>query len=128
MQLPLLVESQSWPDAGGLYGIRDRVRSKVDIPAIKNWLKTLDKEDYTPGHNYLTADELPEPLKWMSFGYVGLSEDKKGNPFVDISGGGGFFHWGATIGMEDMVISESDLDSRYHSWLLVEPGFYVGEW
>jgi len=128
MPLPLLVKSQLRPDAGGLYGIRDRVRSQVDIPAIQNWLKTLDKEDYTPRSDYLSADKLPEPLKWMSFGSVHLSEDKNGNPFVDISAGGGFFHWGATIGMEDMVISESDLESRYDSWLLVEPGVYVGEW
>jgi hypothetical protein len=128
MPLLRLVELPLWPDAGGLYGIRDRVRNQVDIPAIQNWLKTLDKEDYTPRSDYLSADKLPEPLKWMSFGNVRLSEDKNGNPFVNISGGGGFFHWGATIGTEDMVISESDLDSRYHSWLLVEPGFYVGEW
>jgi len=128
MPLLRLVELPLWSDAGGLCGIRDRVRNQVDIPAIQNWLKTLDKEDYTPRRNYLSADELPEPLKWMSFGSVHLSVDENGNPFVDISAGGGFHHWGATIGMEDMVISESDLNSRYHSWLLVEPGFYVGEW
>jgi len=54
--------------------------------------------------------------------------DKNGNPFVVISAGGGFNHWGATIGLQDTVISECDLESRYHSWLLAEPGVYVGEW
>lgn len=132
MLLPLLVESQLRPDAGGLYGLRDRVRSQADIPAIRNWLKTLDNEDYTPRSDYLSADKLPEPLKWMSFGSVHLSEDKNGNPYVVISAGvfdhWGANHWGATIGLEDMVISESDLESRYECWLLVEPGVYVYEW
>jgi len=128
MQLPLLVESQSCPDAGGLYGIRDRVRSQADIPAIRDWLKTLDKKDYIPRRDYLSADELPEALKAMCFGVVSLSGDKNGNPVVYISAGGGFHHWEATIGMKDMLISESELESRYECWLLVEPGVYVGEW
>jgi hypothetical protein len=124
-----LVESQLWPDAGAfIYGLRDRVRNQADIPAIRNWLKTLDKKDYIPRRDYLSADELPEALKAMCFGVVSLSEDKNGNPEVYIFAGGGFHHWGATIGMEDMVISESDLESRYECWLLVEPGVYVYEW
>jgi len=128
MQLPLLVESQSWSDAGGLYGLRDRVRSQADIPAIRDWLKTLDKEDYAGHPGYLPPDKLPESMKAGCFGVVSLYEDKDGNPVVKISAGGGFHHWGITIGMGDMVISESDLDSRYECWLLVEPGVYVGEW
>jgi len=123
------VESQLWPDAAAFtYGLRDRVRSQADILAIRDWLKTLDKKDYIPRRDYLSADELPEALKAMCFGVVSLSEDKNGNPEVYIFAGGGFHHWGATIGLEDMVISESDLESRYECWLLVEPGVYVGEW
>lgn len=123
------VESQLWPDAAAFtYGLRDRVRNKADIPAIQNWLKTLDKKDYTPRRDYLSADELPEPLKAMCFGVVSLSEDKNGNPKVNISAGGGFHHWGAIIGMEDMEMPPSWLDGRFDSWLLVEPGVYVGEW
>ena len=122
-------ESQLWPDAAAFtYGLRDRVRIQADIPAIRDWLKTLDKKDYIPRRDYLLADELPEALKAMCFGVVSLSEDKNGNPEVYIFAGGGFHHWGATIGLEDMVISESDLESRYECWLLVEPGVYVGEW
>ena len=129
MPMYLRVESQLWPDAAAFtYGLRDRVRSQADIPAIRDWLKTLDKKDYIPRRDYLLADELPEALKAMCFGVVSLSEDKNGNPEVYIFAGGDFHHWGATIGMEDMVISESDLESRYDSWLLVEPGVYVGEW
>ena len=129
MPMCLRVESQLWPDAAAFtYGLRDRVRSQSDIQAIRDWLKTLDKKDYIPRRDYLSADELPEALKAMCFGVVSLSEDKNGNPEVYIFAGGGFHHWGATIGLEDMVISESDLESRYECWLLVEPGVYVGEW
>jgi len=129
MPMCLRFESQLWPDAAAFtYGLRDRVRSQADIPAVRKWLKTLDKEDYAGHPVYLPPDELPESMKAGCFGVVSLSDDKNGNPEVHISAGGGFHHWGVTIGMEDMVISESDLDSRYDSWLLVEPGVYVGEW
>ena len=131
LMTPLLfrVGSQLWPDAAAFtYGLRDRVRSKADIPAIRNWLKTLDKEDYAGDPGYLPPDKFPEALKAMCFGVVSLSEDKNGNPEVYIFAGGGFHHWGATIGLQDMVISESDLESRYECWLLVEPGVYVYEW
>ena len=129
MPMRLRVESQLWPDAAAFtYGLRDRVRSQADIPAIRNWLKTLDKKDYVPRRDYLSADEMPEPLKAMCFGVVSLSADKNGNPKINISAGGGFHHWGATIGLEDMEISESDLESQYECWLLIEPGVYVGEW
>ena len=126
MLSPLMIESQLWPDAGPfVYGFRDRIRSKADIPAIRGWLRTLDKEDYSGHRKDLRPDKLPKPLKALSFGNVSLSEDQNGNHEVNISAGGGFFHWGATIGMEDMEIPEADLDSHYESWLLVEPGAYV---
>lgn len=123
------VESKLWPDAAAFtYGLRDRVRSQADIPAVRDWLKTLDKEDYAGHPGYVPPDELPESMKAGCFGIVSLYDDKNGNPVVRISAGGGFHHWGVTIGMEDMVISESDLNSLYECWLLVEPGVYVGEW
>jgi len=111
-----------------LYGFRDRVKSRADVPAIRNWLETLDKRDYVPQHDYYSADKLPEPLKRLGLGKVSLSKDNDGNPQVRISTGGGFNHWGAAIGLEDMVIPESDLSFHYDAWLLVEPGVYVYGW
>ena len=123
------VESQLWPEAAAFtYGFRDRVRSQADIPAIRDWLKTLDKKDYVGQSRSLPPEKIPEALKSMWLGVVSLSEDKNGNPKVQTFAGGGFHHWGATIGLEDMVISESDLESRYECWLLFEPGVYVYEW
>jgi len=123
------VESRlSPPGVAFLYGFRDRVRSRADISAIRSWLKTLDKGDYVPRRDYYSPDTLPEPLKGLGLGMVSLSEDKSGNPEVNISAGGGFHHWGATIGLEDMVIPESDLRFHYDAWLLVEPGVYVYAW
>jgi len=128
MLLPLLVESQLRPDEGGLYGLRDRVRSQADIPAIRNWLKTLDKEDYVPRRDYYSPDKLPEPVKGLGLGVVFLSADKSGKPTVNFYSGGGFHHWGVTIGLEDMEIPESDLSFHYDALLLVQPGVYVYGW
>ena len=124
------VKSQlSPPGVAFLHGFRDRVRSRADIPTIRNWLKTLDKSDYIPQRDYYSSIKLlPEPLKGLGLGGVSLSKDKNGNPEVNISAGGGFHHWGATIGLEDMVIPESDLRFHYDAWLLVEPGVYVYAW
>lgn len=129
MLSPLMVESQLWPDAGPFtYGLRDSVRTKVNIPAIRGWLRTLDEEDHKEHRSYRGPNKLPEPLRSLSLGVVSLSEDRNGNPQIRISGGGGFHHWGATIGLEDMEIPESDLETQYECWLLVEPGVYVYEW
>jgi hypothetical protein len=116
------------PAKAFLYGFRDRIRNRADISAIRNWLKTLDKEDYDQHQNYVPYDQLPKSLKALKSGIVHLSYDKQGNPYVRILSGGGFSHWGVTIGMEDMEISESDLSFHYDLWLLVEPGVYIYLW
>jgi len=123
------VESKlSPPGVVFLHGYRDRVKSRADIPAIRNWLKILDKEDYVPRRDYYSPDKLPEPVKGLGLGVVFLSADKSGKPTVNFSAGGGFHHWGATIGLEDMVIPESDLRFHYDALLLVQPGVYVYAW
>ncbi|UCC99144.1 MAG: hypothetical protein JSW66_04505 [Phycisphaerales bacterium] len=104
------------------------MRSRADIPAIREWLKTLDRTDYVPRRDYYSPDTLPEPLKGVSLGVIFLSADRSGKPTVNFFAGGGFNHWGATIGLEDMVIPESYLGFRYDAWLLVEPGVYVYAW
>ena len=116
------VESYLWPPGNAFtYGFRDRIKSKADIPAIRDWLKTLNKEDYD---DYLPYNRLPESLKVLNPFGAALSADKNGNPLVRITWGAHGFHWGLTIGMEDMKIPASDL-RRYEGWLLVEPGVYV---
>jgi len=117
------VESYLWPPGNAFtYGFRDRIRDKADIEAIRDWLKTLNKEDYD---DYLPYNRLPESLKVLNPVGASLSADKNGNPLVSITWGAHGFHWGLKIGMEDMKIPASDLRHGYRGWLLVEPGVYV---
>jgi len=134
------IETYLWPPGYKpfTYGFRERIRSKADIGAIRNWLKTLSKEDCTGEaiHLLLTDSALPriqwpdsvewsEALKVCYPGYVTLDLDKNGNPKVRLTWGGPFDHWGVEIGMEDMEIPASDF-SRYGEYRLpLEPGAYI---
>jgi len=120
------IESGLWPPGKAFtYGFRDRIRSKADIEAIRDWLRAINKEDYNDFGVRLHRDKWPKSLKALSPGTVHLSTDNNDNPQVRITWGAAMFHWGLTIGMEDMEIPASDLNRWYESWLLVEPGVYV---
>lgn len=78
-----------------LYGFRDRIRSKADIEAIRVWMRTLNKEnyDFTDAQNFrVPFDEWSKSLKVLNPPNIDLYADKKGNPQVIITWGGGFFH------------------------------------
>jgi len=119
------------------YGFRDRIRSKADIEDIRNWLKTLSKEDCTGKIIDIRSYSFPYKSKWTSSikwpkslkvfnpGYVNLDLDENDNPKVRLTWGGPFAHWGVEIGMEDMKIPPSDF-GRYGEYRLpLEPGVYV---
>lgn len=127
---PLLTKSLFWPDATPFtYGFRDRVRSRTDIPAIRAWLRTFDKSDYEVPGDRVPTDQWPESLRALKpTGRVFLGPDKRGNPLIRIVWGAATFHWGLTIGLEDMEIPPLELDDYYEAWLLVEPGVYVYDW
>ena len=113
-------------DKGFLYGFRDRIRNKADIPAIRAWLRTFDRSDYDEFGNRVPPEKWPESLRKLKPGArVTLVADQKGNPKVEILEGGAIFHWGLIIGMEDMEIPASKLKDGFAEWLLVEPGVYV---
>ena len=118
---------KSWcPDWSFIHGFRDRIRSKADIPAIRDWLKTLDKEDYMEHSIEIYRDEWPESLKVLNDGnHVVIWADRNGNPQLKLTWGAAIFHWGVTIGMENMEMAPSDFEPWAESWLLVEPGVYV---
>lgn len=114
-----------WPGGPHLCGFADRIRSKADVPAIRAWLRTLDEDYYIPHDNRLPREKWPKSLKALKPPTVIVTPDKNRNPYLMIWYGAGFEHWGATIGFQDLVIPESDLNSQYYTWLLVEPGVYV---
>lgn len=120
-------ESRLWsPDRSFNRGFRDRIRSKADIPAIRHWMKTLNKEDYIEHSMDLYRDEWPESLKVLNDGRNAIIwADKNGNPQVQLTWGAAIFHWGVIIGMNNMEIPPSNFKGWAEDWLLVEPGVYV---
>lgn len=123
-----LIESRLWPDAPAfLYGFRDRIKSKADIPAVREWLRTLDTEGYDDNGNSLPTDKWPKSLKVLNPPDIYIMRNKQGNLRIKIIWGGGLFHWGVMIGLEDLEIPASEFVS-HGAWLLVQPGVYVYGW
>jgi len=107
------------------HGFRERMRSKADIEAIRDWLKRRGKKEPTGDTVRFILYGWPKSVKVLEPRYVSLDMDKNGNPKVRLHWGGGFGHWGVEIGMEDMETPESDF-SRYGEYRLpLQPGAYV---
>ena len=118
-----------------MHGFRNRIKIIANVGAIRNWLRTLDKE-HCDG-NYITLssgpypfirywpDEWPISLIMFSPNSVILDLDENNNPKVRLEWGAALGHWGFEIGMEDMEIPESDFSRRGEYRLPVEPGVYV---
>jgi hypothetical protein len=111
-----------------MYGFRDRIRSKTDIEAIRDWLRTLDKKDLEYYNQHSHYNELPESIKAIGTQSVTFTTDKNGKPMVFFAFGGGLDHWGVEIGAEDMEISQSDDISTAGYRMFVEPGFNILAW
>jgi hypothetical protein len=102
-------------------GFADRMISKTDTEAIRDWLKTVPKERCTGE----TLDSYPSSVAALKPRYVSLDLDDNGNSKVRLTWGGGFGHWGVEIGMQDMRTPPSDF-SRFGEYRLsVQPGMYV---
>lgn len=120
------------------YGFRERIRSKADIEAIRNLLRTLQNENYSSVSIELSRDsdslkkQWPDSIEWpksltvFNPNYVNLVLDDNRNPKVSLTWGGPFAHWGVVIGMEDMAIPPSDFRRGWGEYRLpLEPGAYV---
>lgn len=115
-----------------MYGFRTRMKSKADIEAIRDWLESLDDEDYDSIDNsYISFPhnraEWPQPLKLLKSGRVFLSADENDNAKVRLMWSYGHIvgAWGVEIGAENMKIPPSDFSMYGEYRLPVEPGVYV---
>ena len=118
-------------------GFRERMKHEADIPAIRNWLGTLQDEDCAgetidlfSDSDYLTSQwpdsvQWPKSLRVFNPHYVMLDLDENGNPKVRLTWGAALGHWGVEIGMEDMEIPASDFSRWGEYRLAVVPGVYV---
>lgn len=107
------------------YGFRDRIRIMADVEDIRDWLRTLSKEDCAGNVIRIPSERWPKSLKIFLPAHVNLDLDKNGNPKVRFTWGSGFGHWGFEIGMEDMEIPPSDFSLYGEYRLPLEPGAYV---
>ena len=120
-----------------LFGFRDLIKNKIDVEKTQSWLKTISEEYFTADQGWINLEnipdkECPEYLKkrlHSVYIYNPLREDEFGNPIImEITGGGGFFHWGYVIGLPDLIYSEDQINEKRkygEELLLVQPGFYV---
>jgi len=115
-----------------MYGLRTRMKSKADVEAIRDWLGSLDDEDYDSIDNSYNSDprnrsEWPEPLRELKPDRIFLSADENDNAKVRLVWRYGPIagHWGVEIGAENMEIPSSDVSIYGEYRLPVEPGVYV---
>ena len=107
------------------YGFRDRIRIMADVEDIRDWLRTLSKEDCEGNVIRIPSEKWPKSLKIFHPHHVNLDPDENGNPKIRLTWGSGFGHWGFEIGMEDMEIPPSDFSQFGEYRLPLEPGAYV---
>jgi hypothetical protein len=110
-----------------LYGLRDRVRSKVDIGATRTWLQSLDTKELDDHYNRIPRSDWPQSLSGLKGAVRMLAVDENGNAKVRLAWGSTPIegHWGIDIGAEDMKIPPSDFSLYGEYRVPVEPGVYV---
>jgi hypothetical protein len=106
-------------------GFADRMKSKADVGAIRDWLKTLTEEHCTDGKADHSFGPWPKAVVALKPRYVNLDLDDKENLKVRLTWGGGFGHWGIEIGMPDMMIPPSDMRQYGEYRIPIQPGVYA---
>ena len=100
-------------------GFSKYVRANADIEGIRDWLDTLDPEDFVEYSRYdnrptyskeLQGEEWPEVIANIKPRYVRLSLDNDNKPQVRLNWGSGFLGtWGFVVGNENLPTPASDL-------------------
>lgn len=108
------------------YGFRERIRSKADFEAIRNWVGSLNEKYFKINHSTLIpSDEWPKSLRVLNPRRIIPIIDENGNRKIKLSWGAFIGHWGVDIGMRNMKTPPSDF--RYYGVYILplEPGVYV---
>jgi len=107
-------------------GFGDQIKSRTDIPAIRDWLKTLEPEDYSSDNIITLQKNYPKSLMILKPSVICVSADENGNAKANLSWGSSYAGtWGVVFGMEDMKIPPSDFSRHGECRLPVEAGVYV---
>ncbi|MEN6308990.1 MAG: hypothetical protein ABFD91_14675 [Anaerohalosphaeraceae bacterium] len=115
-----------------LQGYEKWVQKEVDIPAIENWLKSLDSTTSSRMYSSNEADfskDLPEFITRFNPPYVRFSDFEKEGRAIEFEWGGAFGHWGLRIGPADMEMPEEGIieinQSKYETRHIIQPGVYI---
>jgi hypothetical protein len=119
-------------------GIGRYVERRADIPAIQDWLGTLDpsvcrgqvlRDEAAAGAERSDIRGVPVPpsLARLDHRRSSLLPDDAGRPSIRIPlGGGGFLGlWGVTVGLRDMPAPPSDYSEHGEQRYPMAPGAYV---
>jgi len=104
-----------------LYGFRDLMRDSADVSAIREWIESVN----IPGEvAQVEEEEWPRCIRALRPRIVRSLDNER----VVLIWGGGFGHWGLTVGKENMRTSppHSELPGGGRSSALpVSPGAFV---
>jgi hypothetical protein len=110
-----------------LNGYQAWAETNVPVEAIRDWLATVDPKEFAAMKQY-AYDSGTEECNWPELlvplyprvhsGYV--AENEEGQRYLRLWGGGGFGHWGVTIGPKDAGFSPEEQFYRK-----LEQGVYV---
>jgi hypothetical protein len=109
-------------------GFATRVKACADIPAIQDWLATLDPKEYTDQYGGVTEkrfarSEQPACFVRLHSQMAQVQPDASGRLFLRLLWGGGFIgHWGIEIGDKSM---KPPPDSESIGYRPLAPGAWV---
>ena len=103
-----------------LPGFAHHIQIRADVDGIRGWLSAVDPNDYAVKAGSLPLGERVSPSYWpdsvrsLRPRSVWLFQDGYGGFAVRLRWGGGFFHWGLTVGGESIETPPSDYDEIRH--------------
>lgn len=87
-----------------LRGLRQHMRAKADIPAIRAWLQTLDS-----GNPESAPERLPAIVRLAPKG-IAVSVDETGRPMLRLTWGSGIIgSWGLVVGDERTPVAKDTM-------------------
>jgi hypothetical protein len=101
------------PQKGFIDGFKERIENKPNVPAIRQWLATVDKEHCTgdwidvlwtdPNRpNWPDFADWPDYITEFHPDWVCLDKDEHDNPILKLIWDGFQSHWGLAVGHESL--------------------------
>lgn len=128
--LPFILASWS-PREAFMAGFRRHVLRRVDVPAVQNWLSTLEPSGPRPpdqGNAEIPVDEsdIPKSIAQLRAWGTEVRLDDMGRPMIWLMWGSGVMGgWGLVVGDRDMETPPSDFSQYGEVRTTIAPGAYT---